>query len=123
MPTARSLLGTLGEDLAERALVARGWEILARNWRRRAGEIDLVALDGECYVFVEVKTRRGHRVEYPEDALTPRKSGRLASLAQAYLAERALGDVDWRIDLVAVELGPGNSLKRLEVISGVAADG
>ncbi|MBC7256272.1 MAG: YraN family protein, partial [Chloroflexi bacterium] len=112
-------LGAWGEALAERALVARGYSILARNWRCARGEIDLVAKDGACYAFVEVKTRRGHTVQQPEEAFTPAKARRLAELGEAYLAEQGLEDVAWRIDLVAIELDAYGGVARLEVITGV----
>ena len=54
----RKPLGRLGEDLAARHLEQAGWQIVARNWRTRRGEIDIVARDGEWLVFVEVRTRR-----------------------------------------------------------------
>ncbi len=112
-------LGALGEELAAEALRVRGWAILDRNWRCRAGEIDLVARDGECYVFVEVKTRHGHAVQFPEDALTPTKAARLESLAQLYLARHGLEDVTWRLDLVAIELDRRGQVQRLAITSAV----
>ncbi|MBC7315714.1 MAG: YraN family protein [Chloroflexi bacterium] len=119
MSASRQRLGAWGEALAERALAARGYTILARNWRCARGEIDLVAKDGACYTFVEVKTRHGHAVQYPEEALTPAKARRLAELGETYLAEQGLEDVAWRIDLVAIELDARGGVARLEVISGV----
>jgi len=119
MSAPRQRLGAWGETLAERALVARGYTILARNWRCAHGEIDLVAKDGACYAFVEVKTRRGHAVQQPEEALTPAKARRLAELGEVYLAEQGLEDVAWRIDLVAIELDARGGVARLEIISGV----
>ena len=118
----RQTTGHLGEQLAASALERRGYEIVERNWRCPSGEIDLVALDGPCWVFVEVKTRRGHGAELPEDALTEDKARRLIELAAIYLAERGLGDVDWRIDLIAVEMGPRDQVARLRVIPGVAIE-
>ncbi len=119
MSAPRQRLGAWGEALAERALAARGYTILARNWRCARGEIDLVAQDGDCYVFVEVKARRGHATQAPEEALTPAKAQRLADLAQMYLAEQGLGEVTWRIDLVAIELDGRGSVARLEILPGV----
>ncbi len=68
----RQRLGRWGEGVAATHLEAHGYTILARNWRCAAGEIDLVARDGETLVFVEVKTRRGRAYGAPEEALTPR---------------------------------------------------
>ena len=119
MSTPRRRLGEWGEALAAQALAARGYTILARNWRTARGEIDIVARDGDCYAFVEVKARRGHITQRPEDALTPAKARRLAELAQAYLAEQGLEDASWRLDLVAIELDARGGLARLEVFPGV----
>jgi putative endonuclease len=100
----RQIIGKLGEDLACAALARRGYEVVARNWRCPAGEIDIVARDGDCWAFVEVKTRRGRSAGLPEDAFTPRKSAHLTAAAEAYLAAHELVDVSWRLDLVAVDL-------------------
>ena len=50
-------LGRLGEDVAARYLVSRGYEIIARNWTCQAGEADIIARDDDILVFAEVKTR------------------------------------------------------------------
>ncbi len=115
--------GPLGEQLACDHLASCGYDIVARNWRCPRGEIDIVARDGACWAFVEVKTRRGRGAGLPEEAITPRKLVRLIELAQAYQAENALEGVDWRIDVVSVELGPGGKVQRLDVLSGIAPDG
>ena len=116
---SRQRLGAIGEELACEALARRGYEIVARNWRCARGEIDLIARDGTCWVFVEVKTRRGRRTEPPEDALSNRRAQRLVELAEVYLGEHASADVSWRIELVAVELGPHDVVQRLRVVPGI----
>lgn len=122
MASPRKAMGDRGEALAVQALQTRGYQILARNWRCARGEIDIVACHSGCYAFVEVKTRRSHGGEQPEDGFTPAKARRLVALAQAYLAQAGLDDVDWRIDLVAVELDGRGAMARLDVIPGVAVD-
>ena len=70
--------------------------------------------DGEVLVFVEVKTRRGERMGAAEEAVTPAKAQRLLRAATTYLMEHPhLGDVFWRVDLVAVTLAPSGSVSRL----------
>lgn len=118
----RRRTGILGEDLACEALSRRGYRIVERGWRCPLGEVDVVAQDGPCWVFVEVKTRRGREAGAPEEALTPQKVLRLTELAQTYLAERALGPVDWRIDLVAIELDRRDRVRRLNVIPAVTPE-
>jgi len=118
----RQGVGRLGEDLACASLTRRGYEIVERNWRCPRGEIDIVARDGECWVFVEVKTRRGHSAGLPEEGLTRRKAERLTELAQVYLHEHALGPVDWRIDLVGIQLDRQGRVERLNVVPCVVTD-
>jgi putative endonuclease len=114
--TQRKKLGAWGEKVAAIQLEADGYRIVARNWRCQRGEIDLIAQANEnLLIFVEVKTRRGRNMGLPEEALTPHKSQKLIQLAQIYLSEHDL-DVDWRIDLVAVELDKDGKLLRCEHI-------
>jgi len=110
----RRRLGNWGEGVAAVRLEAEGYTIVARNWRCAAGEIDLVARDGETLVFVEVKTRRGRAYGAPEEALTPRKAQKLLQLGAQYVYEQSLGDVNWRIDLVAIELDARGLLLRCD---------
>jgi len=116
-PTARKALGQHGEDRAAAYLVGQGYEIIARNWRTRAGELDLVARDGGWLVFVEVRARRAGgtglpSLGSPEESVTPRKQARLAAMAEAYLFENPW-DGPWRIDVVALEIRPDGSVARL----------
>ena len=79
-------LGRLGEDYACQWLRQRNWRILARNWRSRFGELDIIALDPEAtLVFVEVKTRRTGRFGSPEQAVGPRKQTHLRRAAVQWL--------------------------------------
>lgn len=110
----RRSLGQWGEKVASLQLEAAGYTIVERNWRCRNGEIDLIARDGETVVFVEVKTRRGRDFGAPEEALTPRKAQKLLALGQQYIVDHELDDVNWRIDLVAVELDERGHLLRCE---------
>ncbi|NLF13839.1 MAG: YraN family protein [Anaerolineaceae bacterium] len=106
-------LGRHGENLAARHLAARGYEILERNWRCGAGELDLVARDGACLAFVEVRTRRGQELGSPEESITAAKQARLINLAETYLQEHEWPG-PWRIDVVAVEMDVRGRLKRLD---------
>lgn len=117
----RKQLGAWGEKVATIHLEAQGYQILQQNWRARAGaglrgEIDLVARAGQVLVFVEVKTRRGRASGTPEEGVTPQKARQLLRLGQQYLLEHNLDDVEWRIDLVAVELDGYGRLLRCEHI-------
>lgn len=104
----RQALARFGEDLAARFLHRRGWEIYARNVRTPAGEIDIVARDGDTWVFVEVKTRRSTAWGWPEEAVTPGKWRRLYQAALHWLEDSGQPeDVTWRIDVVAIVVGHG----------------
>jgi putative endonuclease len=82
----RHQLGRLGEALAAGLLEDTGLRVVARNWRCREGEIDLVAAGPGMLVFCEVKTRRGDGYGSPAAAVVPLKQARLRRLAAAYLA-------------------------------------
>ena len=81
------LLGRWGEELAARALRARGYEILASRWRCRFGEIDLIAADGTYLCFVEVKLRKSDAFGSAGAFVDRRKQERLRISAGLYLAE------------------------------------
>ncbi len=109
----RQRLGRLGEDLAARHLAARGYEIVARNWRCETGELDLVTRDGDCLAFVEVRTRRGQSAGSPEESITAAKQARLIALADAYVqAHDWYGD--WRLDVIAIEMDRSGKLLRID---------
>ena len=122
MTTARQRTGQLGERLAAEKLVAQGYEIVERNYRCTAGEMDIIARDGECYTFIEVRARHGRSCGTPEESITPPKQRRLIEIAESYLQEYALHNVDWRIDVVAVEWDRSGRLMRVEVIQDAVSD-
>ncbi len=103
----RAQLGAFGEHLAVRHLTAAGWEVLARNWRCRYGELDIVAVDpqGPTLVFVEVKTRTGDGFGGLAESVTAAKVRRLRLLAGQWLAERSRRCPVIRLDVVGVRLG------------------
>ena len=98
----RRALGDAGERAAEAALARRGLQVVARNARTRWGELDLVCRDRSGYVFVEVKTRRATSFVAAAEAVDRRKVGRLARLAQAWLAARGERRAAWRLALAAI---------------------
>ena len=121
MAKARIGLGRRGETLAAQELARQGYKVVARNWRCTAGEVDIVALKGGVWHFVEVRTRRGRDFGTPEESLTSSKQARMLAVAKCYLATHNLEDVDWQLDLVAVELDRSGRLARVEVLENVVA--
>ena len=92
--------------------------MLDRNWRRRDGELDLVALDGDELVVVEVKTRRSTAYGHPLEAVTPRKLARVRRLAARGCAAHDVHPRSVRIDVIAVLL-PARGAAQVEHLVGV----
>jgi len=107
MTQARISLGKRGEDLACAELERRGYAILARRFRVRSGELDIVARDGPTLVFVEVKARAGRQFGDAAEAVTRLKQLRLARLANEYLVRQRLPECPCRFDVVAVHFDAG----------------
>lgn len=102
MTKSTKRLGERGEDAAAAYLERAGFTIVERNWRCSAGEIDIIALDGEAVVLCEVKTRRSTSKGSPSDAVTPAKRQRYARLASAYVQEAGLSETQIRFDVIAI---------------------
>jgi putative endonuclease len=109
---ARRALGADGEDLAARWYEANGYEIVARNWRCRQGEIDLVVRRGRAFVFCEVKSRTTNAFGVPAEAVTREKRQRIRVLAARWLDESPVRPTSIRFDVASVLAG------HLEVIEG-----
>jgi putative endonuclease len=105
MTIDRQNLGKWGEERAVRELERRGYAILARRYRTRHGEIDIVADDDGTIVFVEVKVREQDECGSAAEAVTVHKQRRLASMAVDYLARHHATHRPCRFDVVAID-GP-----------------
>lgn len=99
-------LGAFGERVAAAHLRSLGMVVLARNWRCRFGEIDLVARDGSTLVICEVKTRTGASHGTPVEAVLGRKATRLRRLAAHWLEVHDIEPAAVRIDVVSVVVPP-----------------
>lgn len=97
------VIGKRAEDLAARFLEQRGLAILARNFRCRGGEIDLVCRDGKSLVFVEVRLRRNAHYGGAAASITARKQKRIILAARHYLAACAGADADCRFDCILLD--------------------
>ena len=109
MLNASQRFGKKAEALAVRHLKRRGYKILTRNYRTRVGEIDIIARDGRCLVFIEVKGRQSTRYGSAKAAVTPRKQQQVARVALWYLKETDQMGIKARFDVVAVTQKDGDT--------------
>jgi putative endonuclease len=98
----RQATGRKAEDIAAEFLRDRGMEVVARNFRCRLGEIDLIGQEGGTVVFVEVKSRSRPGRGLPQEAVSREKQRRLTRLAQWYLKEMRMERQSARFDVIAV---------------------
>lgn len=104
--------GDQGEALTARYLTERGYAVLARQWRCRFGELDLVARSRDGTVcFVEVKLRGAGAIGLPREFVDVRKQQRLRKTAAAYLARTGLDDIPARFDVAEVYAGRDGALR------------
>jgi putative endonuclease len=102
MTSRRIAFGKTGEDLACRELERRGYAILDRRYRRRGGELDIVARDGATIVFVEVKAREGREFGDASEAVTAWKQRKMTRLAVDYVMRHHLTNCPCRFDVVSI---------------------
>jgi putative endonuclease len=98
----RAAAGRTAESLAAATLEAAGLRIVARNWRRPEGELDIVADDGGTCVFVEVRSRTGVDHGHALETITPHKRAQVIRAARLYLDAEAPSASGYRFDVVAV---------------------
>jgi putative endonuclease len=106
----RRNLGQQGESAAAQFLRAKGYAIVAKNFRARIGEIDLVALDRHTIVFVEVRSLSGEEFGDPLATVTPRKQRQIAKTALLYLSRHNLHDRAARFDVIGIQWPKKNGL-------------
>lgn len=103
-PNNNITLGARGEAIAAAYLLGQKFTILARNFRSKAGEVDIVARDGKTIVFVEVKTRRTLSFGPPQASVNPFKQRQISKAALTWLAKNRLHDAAARFDVIAILL-------------------
>ena len=112
----RRELGKLGEKLAQRFLKRRGYRVRETNFHCREGEIDIIAQQRDCLVFIEVRTRSSLDFGTPEESITGAKKERLIASALTYVDTHQNLPSSWRIDVVAIEVDGKGKAKRIELI-------
>lgn len=98
----RRWFGSRSERHAARYLRKQGLRIIARNWSTPLGELDIVAVDGDCIVFVEVRSTAGDDTERPASSVDYAKQKRLTRMALQYLQAKNLLGRDARFDILAI---------------------
>jgi putative endonuclease len=95
--------GRSGEVLARSYLEARGYRFVTSNWHCRAGELDLIMIDGQELVFIEVKARHGERSGRAEEAVSRSKSRKMLAAAEWFITKHPeYHELFWRCDLIAI---------------------
>lgn len=102
-------LGKDGEEQAARYLAEKGYRILHRNWRSGRHELDIIAMDGAEYVFIEVKTRKDTAFGNPEEAVSDRKIRSIVTAADNYLRTCKI-DNPVRFDVISI-ISDGRNFK------------
>lgn len=105
----RKELGKWGEARAEQFLREKGFHLIARNWRTRGGEIDLIGMAGGTLVFVEVRTRTSTMYGTPSESVDWRKQKKLRQLSLAFLQQYEKPVASFRFDVVSILVHSGNT--------------
>ena len=108
--------GIEGEDIAARALKKKRYKIIERNYRTPAGEIDIIACDKKCLVFVEVRTRGSVEFGLPQETVVARKRKKLCNAARWYLQKERVESNECRFDVVAVIMNQKQKIPQVEII-------
>jgi len=112
----RQEVGKLGEKAAQKFLKKRGYRIRETGFRCRHGEIDIIAQQKGCLVFVEVRTKSNLDFGTPEESIAKAKKKRLIASALTYTTTHQDIPSLWRIDVVAIELDDTGKTRRIELI-------
>lgn len=102
--TKNKELGQLGEKIARQYLEKQGYQIIAQNYKNYFGEIDLIAREGNLFIFVEVKTRLKNTFGSPEESINHQKQKKLIRISSQYLLNNKIEGENYRIDCLAIEI-------------------
>ncbi len=124
MFSEKRIFGNRGEEICVKILQNSGYKIVARNYLKPQGEIDIVALRKNRLHFIEVKTvhvrHKIPRFTYrAEDNVHPQKVKRVFRTIQIFLSEKKLEGCEWQLDVMALYLDALNNIVRLEVIENI----
>jgi len=122
MEKYNKILGNFGEDAVEKYLRRHGYRVLERNYRCRFGEVDIVAIEDGCLVFVEVKTRISGKYGNPSNAVNGMKLQHMKKTALCYINYKRMGDYPARFDVAEVFANSdekGFSVEKINVIKNI----
>lgn len=122
MSTYQKNLGAWGEAIAEKYLKSKGYVIIFRNYRKRVGEIDLVAQKKRKTIFIEVKTRTSHAFGFPEESIDSYKLAKLSSVIEAYLEENKLPSENIQLDCIIVEYNQAQRKVKIRHLKNVEVE-
>ena len=115
-------IGRKGEQIACDYLLTQGVEIIGRNLQTQYGEIDILGKKEGCYLFTEVKTRQSMAFGFPEHAVNAKKQDHMANSALAYIQEYLGLDVEWRIDVIAINLSKNEIVSEIKWFKNAIAN-
>ncbi len=98
----KKILGKYGEKHAGTYLMENGYKIIAKNYRCRYGEIDIIALKDNVFCFIEVKTRQNKEFGEPEESIDLQKLKKICLAAQHYISCKNLQECNFRFDAISV---------------------
>ncbi|OGF50403.1 MAG: hypothetical protein A2231_02605 [Candidatus Firestonebacteria bacterium RIFOXYA2_FULL_40_8] len=113
----KKLLGNSGETLAAIYLQKNGYKIIARNYKCRYGEIDIIAKEKNTWCFIEVKAIAKSKSESPFDTIGKKKMEHIENTAAHYVAENKLGNERVRFDAVGIRISAGK--QEIELVKGI----
>ncbi|MDD4879053.1 MAG: YraN family protein [Candidatus Omnitrophica bacterium] len=109
-------LGDLGEEHAARSLTLKGYSIIARKFRCRFGEIDIIALDRGTLAFIEVRSRSDEEYGLPYETINHVKKRRIRKVAAVFQLKYGFLEHDSRFDCVSVIFDKNGNIKDTEII-------
>ena len=115
----RKNIGNIGEEVAVKFLISKGYKVLERNYLIRGGEIDIIALDGDTLVFIEVKARYSHEYGLPIEAMTPWKLKALKKSALFYVQDNNLENKLCRFDFLGIDYTNSKESPDVELIKNI----
>jgi len=96
------IVGDFGENIASKFVENKGYCIIARNYRVKSGEVDIIAMDSNVLVFIEVKTRKNSEFSFARESVNYKKQSRIKNVARSYIAENFLIYDHIRFDIIEI---------------------